>query len=175
MPRAAHPSARVTGFPPLARPDARVLVLGTMPSEASLARRQYYGNPRNRFWDIMGVLVGAGPELAYAVRLRRLTARGIALWDVARQCRRRRSADRSIRDVAANDFAAFFTAHPRLVAIAFNGGTAAALFRRLVAGERDAAGAGALHRVTLPSTSPAFAGMTWPEKLRRWRVLSRWL
>ncbi len=161
----------MTGFPAVSDPGARVLILGTMPSAASLARGEYYGNPRNRFWDVMGALVGAGREHRYAQRLQRLTARGIALWDVAHRCRRARSADASIRDVAPNDFAGFLAAHADLAALFFNGNKAASLFAQLVAPKpaRD------LHRETLPSTSPAMAGMRWPEKLRRWRAVLRWL
>ena len=62
-----------------------VLVLGSMPGAASLARTEYYGHPRNAFWPIMGALFGAGPELPYAERTARLTAAGVQcelhLWD----------------------------------------------------------------------------------------------
>ena len=96
-------SAEVESFPPIVREDARVLVLGSMPSIASLRAHQYYGNPQNLFWTIMGGLFGAGPKLPYAARVERIAARGVALWDVARRCRRRRSADATMRDVEPND------------------------------------------------------------------------
>ena len=60
-----------TAFPPVARADARVLILGSLPGEESLRRGEYYANVQNRFWWIMGQIFGAGPDLPYAVRCTR--------------------------------------------------------------------------------------------------------
>ncbi|MBS0395831.1 MAG: DNA-deoxyinosine glycosylase, partial [Proteobacteria bacterium] len=123
-----------TGFPPIARRDARVLVLGSLPGQESLRRRQYYAQPRNAFWPIMGELVGAAPALPYPRRARRLAASGIALWDVCAAAFRPGSLDAAIEpgSVVANDFAAFFRRHPRIRLVCFNGRTAATLYRRRV-------------------------------------------
>jgi hypoxanthine-DNA glycosylase len=154
-----------TGFPPVAGADARVLILGSLPGAMSLARREYYALPRNAFWPIMGRLVGAAPELPYAERLRRLTAHRIALWDVCASAFRPGSLDAAILpgSVVANDFPAFFAAHPGLALICFNGAKAADLFARL------AAAPPAIGRARLPSTSPAHAGLPFADKLARWR------
>jgi TDG/mug DNA glycosylase family protein len=40
-----------------------------MPGELSLKAGQYYANPRNAFWRIMGELFGAGPSLPYQERV----------------------------------------------------------------------------------------------------------
>ena len=101
------------GFPPVSRADARVLILGSLPGQVSLARVQYYAQPRNAFWPIMGRLFGAAPELPYEERLERLMARGVALWDVCAEGRRPGSLDQKIdrASVAPNDFAGFLAAH----------------------------------------------------------------
>ncbi len=155
-------------FPPLQAPDARVLVLGSMPGAASLAAGQYYAHPQNRFWPIMGALVGAGPELPYAQRMQRLRAAGIALWDVLAECEREGSLDSAIRDetAVANDFAGFLRHHRRVATVLFNGAKAEASFRRFVAGPLARPD---LRLRRLPSTSPAHASLAYPAKLAAWR------
>ena len=162
--------AFVESFPPVARPDARVLVLGSMPGAASLAAGRYYAHPRNAFWPIVGDLCGVAADAPYADRLAGLTARGLALWDVLAACERAGSLDAAIDRATArpNDFVAFFAAHPRLVAVACNGGAAHELFRRRVLPTLTAAGfAPAVHG--LPSTSPAHAGRSVAQKRQVWR------
>ena len=158
--------ATSTGFAPIAAADAVVLILGSLPSAASLAAREYYAHPRNAFWPIMRELAGASGD--YATRCERLRARRIAVWDVLRRSVRPGSLDADIKlDTAeANDFAAFFDSHPELRAIAFNGRKAEAMFRRFVTGDTR-------QRVPtqhlLPSTSPAYAAMRFDQKLDKWR------
>src|SRR5687768_2652455 len=86
-------SALVCSFPPIAAPDARVLVLGSVPSIASLAKQQYYGHPQNKFWPIMGRLFGAGLDRRYEERKQILREHGVAVWDVLRECYRPGSLD----------------------------------------------------------------------------------
>jgi hypoxanthine-DNA glycosylase len=103
----------LTGFAPVVGKQPRLLILGSMPSAASLAAGQYYGLPRNAFWTIMGELFGAGRELAYDQRLDILRDQGIALWDVLQACEREGSLDSAIkmRNARTNDFARFFKRH----------------------------------------------------------------
>jgi len=160
----------LAGFPPLARPGARLLVLGTMPGAASLDAGEYYAHPRNAFWPVMGALAGFAPTLAYAERVAALTASGIAVWDVLASCRRSGSLDTAIEaeTVVVNDFPGFFAAHPELRLVAFNGGKAAELFRRHVRPHvaTDAVPA----TVRLPSTSPTNARLRLADKCAAWHA-----
>lgn len=152
------------GLAPVIGPAPRLLILGSFPGKASLALARYYAHPRNRFWPILGALLGEPlPELAYEARLERLRARYIALWDVLGACRREGSLDAAIRDPRGNDFDALLAAMPSLGAVAFNGATAARA--------EPAFAARGLATLCLPSTSPAHAALSHEAKLARWAAL----
>jgi TDG/mug DNA glycosylase family protein len=157
------------GFPPVASADARVLVLGSLPGRRSLEMREYYAQPHNAFWKIMGRLFGAHPELPYERRLDALRSHAVALWDVLAAGERSGSLDSAIvaSSVVVNDFAAFFAAHRDIRLICFNGTKAADLYRRRVVPALSAESA-ALPIRLLPSTSPAHASLRFADKLGRW-------
>jgi TDG/mug DNA glycosylase family protein len=163
-------------FAPLARPSARVLILGSMPGAESLRQRRYYAHPYNQFWTITGAVLGFDPALPYAQRVANLVARRVAVWDVLKSCERAGSLDSSIRrdSEVANDFRRFLKAHRRIGAVFFNGGKPEQAFRRHVL-PRLGAKAGALQFIRLPSTSPAHAGMSLAAKLAAWRRIGEFL
>ena len=165
-----------TGFSSVARPDARVLILGSMPGRKSLAETQYYAHPGNAFWPMMAALCVFDPALPYPLRLDKLLDSHIALWDVAHQCVRPGSLDKSIRNdsVVVNDFSAFLDQHPHISHIFFNGQKAAALYRQRVLKCLPAA-LQQIARLTLPSTSPAHASMNRAAKLDAWKIILRTL
>lgn len=165
-------AALLTGFPPIAARHARVLILGSMPSVASLERQQYYGHPQNAFWRIMGSLFDAGLDLPYEQRTRILRKHRIAVWDVLRSCRRTGSLDTAIRrdSETANDFAAFLRQHRHIHSIFFNGEKSATTFRRHALSAVESLGRD-LTFTRLPSTSPAHAGRSFAEKLKAWQVV----
>jgi hypoxanthine-DNA glycosylase len=160
-----------SGFDAVARSDARVLILGTLPGSRSLATREYYAQPRNVFWTIMEHVAGAGAKMPYEQRLARLVAHRLALWDVCASASRSGSLDSAIdtTSVRPNDFDVFFESHPELRLLCFNGAKAAALFERVVLPTLPPP-AMAVRRVTLPSTSPANASMMLTAKIQAWRA-----
>jgi len=159
---------KLRGFPPVAASDARVLVLGSMPSLASLAAGEYYAHPRNAFWPIMGELLGFDSKAPYAVRTRALSKARIALWDVIVTCVREGSLDANIAQAVPNDIHGFLRRHPGIRTVFFNGTAAATLFRRLV--EPGLERPLDCHR--LPSTSPAHAARSFAKKLAAWRAVT---
>lgn len=160
----------VNSFAPLARADARVLVLGSMPGIASLTAAHYYAHPRNSFWTIVAGLSGCAPEAPYAARVEALLAAGIALWDVLARCQRAGSLDSDIRadSVRANDLALLYAQCPRIERVCFNGTAAAQWYRRLQLPRPPG-----IDFVALPSTSPAHAGMSYLHKQALWHQALR--
>jgi hypoxanthine-DNA glycosylase len=153
----------LTGLPPIVDVRARVLILGSFPSAASLAAQQYYAHPQNQFWRILGAVIEQPlQEMGYPARIAAVQAAGIAIWDVFASCERAGSLDTAIREAVPNPLAEFQESAPALRQICFNGRMAARRIR-----EVETLGFEAL---VLPSTSPAHAGMTFEEKLARWRA-----
>ena len=158
-------------FPPLSTPDARILILGSMPGLASLAANEYYAHPRNAFWPLMGELLGFPPQLAYPARAAALCRARVAVWDVLYSCHRQGSLDSAIEDdtLVANDLAGFLAGHPAVRHVFFNGAKAESCFRRhikLALPQREIA------FTRLPSTSPAHAGRSFEQKLQDWRAVA---
>jgi hypoxanthine-DNA glycosylase len=140
-----------------------------MPGVASLAAGAYYAHPRNQFWRIVGELYGFDPAMPYRFRAQALRLAGVALWDVLASCARPGSLDADIDEgsIVVNRFAGFLAVHPHIWRVCFNGRKAEAAWRRYVL--REIPLAQGLSYVLLPSTSPAYAGMSYPRKLRAWR------
>jgi TDG/mug DNA glycosylase family protein len=121
------------GMPPIARADARLFVLGSLPGDASLAACKYYAHPSNQFWRLLGDAIGEDLQrLDYPERLDRLAARRVGLWDVIGSATRPGSLDQAIRDAAHNRIDRLLHEYPNLRVVAFNGSTAAAIGRRLI-------------------------------------------
>lgn len=161
----------VHGFPAIANPDSRVLILGTMPGKVSLREQQYYAHPRNLFWKITAEILGFDAESAYPVRVSSLAARGIALWDVLQSCTRESSLDSDIEtsSIVPNDFRRFFATYPQIRRVCFNGAKAAVLFSRHV--QPHLQHATQVEYLRLPSTSPANASIPRVEKVRAWGAI----
>lgn len=153
---------KLKGFPPVIDARVETLILGSFPSEASLAAGQYYAHPRNQFWTILGRLLGEPlAELPYETRLARVLAHRVGIWDVIGACERAGSLDASIRAHEPNDFARLHRLAPRLRRVVFNGQTAGRYAHAF-----ESAG---FATAVVPSTSPAHAGLSLQQKLAAWR------
>jgi hypoxanthine-DNA glycosylase len=157
-------------FPPVVDDRTRILILGSLPGEASLARGQYYAHPLNQFWSLLGAVIDTDLRaLDYPARLEALRARRIGLWDVVAEARRLGSLDGNIRDHAPNDLVGLVAALPDLRAIGFNGGTSARIGRKQLQHVADPP-----HLVALPSSSPAYT-RPFEEKKAEWMRLREYL
>lgn len=145
-----------------------MLILGSLPGEASLAAARYYAHPQNAFWRLAGAVIGRDLQaMDYDARLAALREAGIGLWDVIASAERSGSLDAAIRSPEAADLRGLIAGLPALRAVAFNGGLAARMGGKILAGE-------SFPLVSLPSSSPAHA-QPFEHKLQAWRALSAWL
>ncbi len=148
-------------FEPVFTPNARVMIVGSMPSVKSLADAQYYAHPRNAFWPILFDTFGVAPTGDYEAKKALICDNGLALWDVAACCEREGSLDSNMREIVYNDFGALYARCPQIRTVLCNGGTAHALFAKSgFAGDRAV--------VRMPSTSPAYT-MAYAQKLAIWK------
>ena len=143
---------RKASFPPVVSANTRLLLLGSLPGEASLRASRYYAHPQNQFWRLVGGVIGNEllPDLEYEARLTAIDRAGVGLWDVVADAARAGSLDSAIRDHRPNELARLVASLPRLEAIGFNGGTAARIGRKVIDADVGIA------LVDLPSSSPAF-------------------
>lgn len=162
----------IQSFPPIADANARLLILGSIPGKASLEANEYYAHPRNLFWRIIAELLGCESLQDYPSKIQTLINAHIALWDVMQSCYRPGSLDAAIdkKSIVPNDFNRFLAEHSQITHVFFNGAAAEQAFRRLVLPDLAYP---SLKFQRLPSTSPAHAALSYPQKLDCWRVIGR--
>lgn len=154
-------------FPPVVDKHTEILILGSLPGDASLAQQQYYAHPQNRFWHLLSdVLQNKLVEQAYEQRLQTLLEHRIGLWDVVANAKREGSLDSQIKARQDNNLLALLTQLTSLKTIAFNGGTASKLGLKILGSN-----ASRYRILQLPSSSPAFT-LAYAEKLAQWKQLN---
>ncbi len=154
-----------TGFAPVAHTDAHTLILGSLPGLTSLRQQQYYAHPHNSFWRLLAALYDIPTDWHYAQRCDAAMRAGLAIWDVCHAAQRAGSLDSAIAmdSVIANDIPGLLTRCPAITTIGFNGQAAARLFRHHIPLSTT------IRLVTLPSSSPAHASLSFEQKLACWR------
>ena len=153
---------RLTGFPPVWKSDARILILGSMPSVESLRQGFYYAHSRNAFWPMIAEILGESCPETIEEKKALLLRHRIALWDSAQSCERAGSLDSAIRNPQINDFDTLYKHCPRITHVLFNGAAAMRLYGKLPDGDSK-------KYLRLPSTSPAYT-LRYAEKKRLWTL-----
>jgi len=157
-------------FPPVTRADTRLLVLGSLPGAISLAQQRYYAHPQNLFWRLMSAVTGRDlVPLAYEDRLAALLDARIGLWDTVTSATREGSLDSAIRLHEASDLPALAATLPALRAIGFNGAKSAKI------GRVQLGPAPGVELIDLPSSSPAYASLSFERKREAWLALAAYL
>ncbi len=153
-----------------------MLILGSMPGVASLQKQQYYAHPRNAFWPIINELLAIDKSNTYEESCSLLNASGVAVWDVLKACKRSGSLDADIETISekANNFVNFFAEYKDIRAVFFNGGTAEKLYKKHVLNLANDKHLDLIYH-RLPSSSPAYASMSYEEKLKQWQKIKEYL
>ena len=152
-------------FEPVWDTQTSILILGTMPSDKSLALAEYYGNPRNRFWKIIATITNNELPLSYSDKKELLTKTGIGVWDVVHKASRKGSLDSAIENEEPNDLETFMATHGNIKVIGFNGAKSESLFNKYFDRKQE------IKYVSLPSSSPANAGIGFDALCNAWRKL----
>jgi TDG/mug DNA glycosylase family protein len=160
------------GLPPLIDDRSKLLILGSFPSEMSLVKQEYYGNPQNHFWPVMEALFGIDRAAPYGERAAALVEQRVAVWDVIAACSREGSGDDKIKHAIANPLIALLKDHPAIRRVFFNGGMAYRTARLLAPG---VFGVPCVECKRMPSTSPRNARMTLAAKVEAWGRIRDWV
>jgi hypoxanthine-DNA glycosylase len=146
---------------PLYNQYSRLLILGSFPSVKSRESGFYYGNPQNRFWDVLSKVLGCEKPLSINEKKEMLLYHGIAIWDVIKSCDLIGSSDSSIENVIPNDIQSIIEASS-ITEIYANGNKAFELYTKYVFPQTK------IPIVLLPSTSPANARMSLEHLVEVW-------
>lgn len=157
----------VEGLDPIIDYNAKVLILGSMPSVESVRKGEYYANQRNQFWKILFSVFGSELAPSYPAKVSFLKGRRIALWDVIKQCDREGSSDSKITNMRINDFTSMLVTYPKIKCLCFNGQKAYKIFQQQIGLETHQN----LTTKMLPSTNPANAGIPIEVKTVEWTLI----
>ncbi len=152
-----------SSFSPIADEDIEILILGTMPSDASLAKKEYYGHPRNRFWKLIAEITKTHLPQTYEDKKALLLKHRIGIWDIAQKAERKGSLDSAIKEVIPNDIDFFLKTHPLIHTICFNGVFAQKLHDQYFIQKKE------ILYLLLPSSSPANAAISAEELSASWQ------
>lgn len=152
-------------FEPIIDEESRVLVLGSFPSLKSFEENFYYAHPRNQFWPIMEAIFGVilndiDSKKAF------LHAHHIALWDVYGELTREagNSSDANLSDLVPNDFEALLKRYPNITTVFCTG-------RKSYDGFTKYFSHLGVETVCLPSTSPAYAALSFEKKREAYAII----
>ena len=159
------------GLAPLLCDNPRILILGSLPGDKSIEMQQYYGHPRNRFWQVMAAVLGKPVPEDYDGKKKMLSDAGIVLWDVYKSAEREGSLDSDIKEPEFNDLFTLLKENHSIRIIATNGKTAERAFFKwndsILYKAQEVSQNIAVF--PMPSTSPANASWTLRKLINQWR------
>ncbi|MFZ3580405.1 DNA-deoxyinosine glycosylase [Virgibacillus sp. DJP39] len=166
-------TAKLIGLDPVISVKSKVLIVGSMPSEISLENQQYYGNPRNHFWNILFELFNHKVLTDYQEKIAFVKNNHLALWDVIGACYREGSLDSKISEEEVNDIPGLLKKYPGIKLIACNGTKSHQTLKKNV----DSKKLQKVDILKLPSTSPIPGRYTktLTGKVQEWKQILNYL
>ena len=162
--KAKKPRKMPQSFNPVIFPETKFLIIGTMPSEASLKAQEYYAFKQNAFWKIVADIADCPQTDNYEQKLNMLQKIKAGLWDNLQYCEREGSLDSNIRNEFPNDFTSLLQNNPQIKKLLFNGQKSLAFFKKYHSDLLKK-----YYFAVLPSTSPANASINYQNKLASWK------
>lgn len=148
-------------FAPVYDENAKILILGSLPSVKSREEGFYYGNPQNRFWKVMAAVLKTAVPTTIEEKKKMLLAHHIAIWDVIESCDIIGSSDSTIKNVIPADIGAVLK-QTKIQKIYANGKKAESLYQKYVYPKTKKP------ITALPSTSPANAACSLEKLVKVW-------
>lgn len=91
-------------FPAVTSQNARILILGSVPSVKSVENNFYYMHPQNRFWRVLSRIFDEDfTAMQTQEKIAALHRHGIALYDSVEECDIQSSKDSAISNVIPAD------------------------------------------------------------------------
>src|SRR5699024_2270506 len=161
---------KLVSFEPVLPETPKALILGSMPGGVSLRKKEYDGNPRNHFWQIIYGLFNKEMDRQYEDKIAFIKNHHIALWDIIGRCYREGSLDENIVDEQPDEMNGWRNEHPSIRLIACNGSKSYDTFRRYFKPNQA-------NVIKLPSTSPIPGRYTksFNEKFEEWKQILDYL
>ena len=151
-------------FAPVIDDKTEILIIGTMPSVASLQAQEYYAFKHNAFWKIIADISQTLEFRDYQHKLKTLSALHLGLWDNLQFCEREGSLDSQIYNEIPNNFQELLSQYPQIHKLLFNGQKSYQFFKKYQSKLLNK-----YSYKVLPSTSPANATIKYSDKLKRWQ------
>lgn len=156
---------QIHNIEPLYDKNAKILILGSFPSQMSRETGFFYGYPKNRFWNVLAIVFGCHTPISIEEKRTFILSHNIALWDVLASCDIKGSADSSIKKAEPNDISPILD-DCDIKEIFVNGKTAQKYYERYI---EPKTGRKAIY---LPSTSPANASWSLERLVDAWRIIT---
>ena len=150
------------GFGPYINGDSEILILGSFPSVLSREVNFYYGNPRNRFWNVLEAVFEDRAGNDVETRKSFCKRHKVALYDVIEECDIIGSRDDSIENIVPSDIISLIS-QSNIKRIVLNGNAAKRYFLTYFSQIEN------VKIVFMPSTSPANAAWSLTRLIDVWK------